>query len=286
MARHATLADLLLRASADDLARAASRDQPAAVDGALLRRAAEEPQPLDGAALARIRTESGEALYAGASPDRDFEAAEFGARSITGTAAVPAYAGPRYLAVAVPADAREIDTIQLGGGFPVNQFDAFSGPQPVEIAGKAFRYWRTKRPFSDRSSGIDVTVAPFGGGESLWDAAAVDALPGTLARIEAALEDADAEIDGRIGPRYPSAAPARTLTAKAVDVAVYAIVGGDGESEEHRRWIAALRWMDGVAAGRIDLEPPERAVDDAPTAAAPPAVFGDDALRDYVGWRH
>ena len=274
---YATLGDLLLRASADDLARAASRDSPAAVDGPLLVRAAAEPQPLDAAALARLRTESGEVLHAGASPDAAFAAAEFTESSITGTVAMPEYAAPSWLALAVPASSKPLESVVAGAGagFAFNQISAFEEqPQPIEIDGVACRWWRTKRQWSARSAGVEFAVAPFGGGEALWDAAAVAALPAVLARIDAALADADAEIDGRVAGRYPALAPTRTLAAKAVDLAVFGLVGGAEDSENARRWKAAIDWLRDVAAGRIDLEAPEPPPDDGPASAALPPPLG------------
>ena len=283
MAKYATLSDLLLRGSADDLAGAASRDQPSRVNGALLRRAAQEPQPLDEAGLDRIRTETNDRLYAGVSSDSAFSAAEFTSSSTTNTAAVPDYSGAHYLGVAVPDSYADLDTIQLGGGLALDQFDAFAGPEALEIAGEQYKYWRSKRPFSDRSAGIRIAVAPFRDPKALWDGGMVAALPGTLNRIAAALDDADAEIDGRIGPRYPDAVPTRTLTARACDIAVFGIVGGDQDSEEARRWESSIRYLRDLASGAVDLESPEPAANDEPTAVAPPSVFGRDRLNDYLG---
>ena len=281
MSRYATLEDLLLRASADDLARAASRDQPAPVSGELLRRAAAEPQPLDEAALDRLRGESAETIYAASKATADFTADDFTSSSTTGSVVPPAYAARSYLAVAVPAALRV--TSILVGAF--DQFGAFERAGDVAIDGVDCAVWRTTAPWSARSSGTAIGPRPLEGGRARWDAASVAALPATLARIDAALDDADAEIEGRIGPRYPAAVPTRTLESKACDLALYAVVGGDRDSEEARRWEAAIRYLRDLAAGAIDLESPEPPSDDAPASLAPTPVFSGRPMQDYVAWR-
>lgn len=265
MARYATLAQLLARASADDLARAASRDEAAPVDGALLRRAARELQArglqaLDGKALGDLRSESSETVHAGASTTRDFDGGDFTISSGTAAVAAPRYAAPSYVAVAVPAAASPIVSIEIGG---FDQFGAFvAGAAPVTIGGEPYRYWRTTRPWSTRSGGTTMRIAPFGGGEALWPADAVAALPATLRRIEAALTDADAEIDSRIRSRYESPAPSPALTLRACDIAAQEIIGAGEDSTEHRRWSTAIHWLRDVSRGAIELDRP---------AAAPPA---------------
>lgn len=281
MAKYATLAALLLRASADDIARAASRDQPTLVDGALLRRAAAEPQPLDQAALDRLAGESGETIYAAAQAAPNFVAADFAASSETGSVVPPAYVVPSYLAVAVP-ESLGVDAIWIG---EFDQFSAFEPADPVEIDGVRCAVWRTTVRWSTRSSGQALRPAPLHGGKRLWNADAVASLPGTLARIEAALEDADAEIDSRLGPRYPAALPTRALESKACDLAAQQIVGGDGETAIGLRWTAAQRWLRDIAAGAADLDAPEPPVADQPAVAAPPSVFGGGALDPYLSWR-
>ena len=131
---------------------------------------------------------------------------KFGARSITGTAAVPAYAGARFLAVAVPADAREIDTIQLGGGFPVNQFDAFAGALAEEIV------CRYVEPDADWQR---VSVRRSVPGVAAPDRTAVLDLPGVTSKEQAAkacnLQAASQKYHRR---RTRSTTPSRTTAAR------------------------------------------------------------------------
>lgn len=107
-----------------------------------------------------------------------------------------------------------------------------------------------------------------------------------LAWIDARVADANAEVSGHVSPRYGDVAAAdlpavvKTLTT---DVAVYRIFGGDGESEEHRAYQAAIRFLGSVAAGRVDLDVPATAGNDRAVAqvSGGQREFGDD---DWAGY--
>lgn len=270
MARYAALADLLARASADDLAIAASRDADVRLDGALLRRATDllaGGTRLDPEALERLRgeaTASTETLRSAAKAPTSrggapaFASGDFSTESTTDTVTMPVSGWPRqelrYVAVAVPSAARPIAHLFIGG---FDQFAAFRpGGDPVSIDGAEWTWWRTTRPWSGRSAGTPMRVAPFGGGDALWSPDAAAVLPDALARIEAALADADAEIDSRIRGRYPSPAPSPALTLRACDIAAQDVVGGGEDSPELRRWETAIAWLRDVSRGAIDLDAP------------------------------
>ena len=254
MGKYADLSDLVARAGADDLARAASRDG-APVTGALLRRALTEDQPLTDASLDALRAETDLVIYAGASPAPAFTAVAFTNPSTTGAVKAPDYTVPSYVAVAIPESQPDLTSISPGFG---NQITAFDGPRAVEIDGKPYKYWRTLGAWSRRSSGRLLTVSPLAEGTRLWQAAAVDALRTVLGRLNDALADADAEIDGRIRARYPAATAlgAPVLTARACDVAAYEVIGGPPDGELTRRWKAALAFLRDVATGATQLDAP------------------------------
>ena len=124
------------------------------------------------------------------------------------------------------------------------------------------------------------------GGIPVHDPADVDALRPAVGRLQRALDDAKAEIDGWIGARYPNLAWApASLATYAADIALYRLrVGADEEQRQHA-YDAACRWLKAVAIGQVDLEAPapDPDVDEGPWGEAPQGVFTrGDAFRGYV----
>lgn len=109
--------------------------------------------------------------------------------------------------------------------------------------------------------------------------------------IEAAIEDADGEIDGYLAKRYavPIAPVPKVINKFSKDIAVYNLfsrVGIDEGSEEKNylnRYNAAIRFLTLVAEGKVSIG---AQVDDPKTAAATgfsvksnPRLFTRDKLR-------
>lgn len=81
---------------------------------------------------------------------------------------------------------------------------------------------------------------------------------GDLSILEAALEDADAEIDAALAGRYatPVASPPAVLRRIAADLAVHFLFVRRREAiapEHERRWAEARRQLEAWAEGRADL---------------------------------
>ena len=264
MGRYADVSDLLARASADDLARAASRDT-AAVDGALLRRAVAEGLPLDGAALTRLREESASTLYAAASVSAAFVAADFTERSSTGAVTPPAFRVSSYIAFALPTTAAAPSSIDVDGSDMTGGFVA--GGSALTIAGAEYRWWRSKLMFSSRtyrSRRPRIRIAPVDGPR--WNGDAVAALPDVFAKLDAALEGADAEIESYVRGRFGLPEPSPALTMRAADIAIQTIISGGEGSPEHERCQHAYSWLRDVATGRVELDRP------APSPAPRPRI--------------
>ena len=279
----ASIADLIERVSADDAARAASRDLPAPVTGALLRRAVEElgqaKPPLAPQRLTALRNDGLNAARAGWKATPDFDGDDFTVSSETGSVTVrPPPRAERYIAVAVAASQPDVDEMLLGG---FDQASAFAGPFDVVIGGVAHRYWRTAFAWALRGP-TEITLRPFTPGSRKWGDPELDALPAALARIQAALDDASADIDGRLRGRYSAGLEiAGALRAKAIDLAAFALLGGAEDSPEAMRYRVAVRWLRDVSDGKIDLPAPPSG--DAPMARRGCVTFDPKALqRDYV----
>ena len=124
-----------------------------------------------------------------------------------------------------------------------------------------------------------------GGARSKWTAAERTAADAAKARLEQALADSDAEIDGWVGARYPNLSdPPSALKAYAVDVALYRLFRpGDPEDPRLLRYRAAITWLREVSRGIIDLSPPAPDPDRAAgvMASSPGRVFTAEALRGY-----
>jgi phage gp36-like protein len=74
-----------------------------------------------------------------------------------------------------------------------------------------------------------------------------------------ALEDADAEIDGYLGVRYalPLASVPPVLTRAACDIARYRLWDDQAPDEVRARYTDVVRFLEGLAAGRVTLGMPD-----------------------------
>ncbi len=113
-----------------------------------------------------------------------------------------------------------------------------------------------------------------------FDEDALEALPAALARLETALTDADAEIDGYLSGRYPTPEATPRLRVLATDIALWRLIGGDADSETRQRYDAAVRYLRDVARGAIDLT--AAAASDADVQVEAPArIFSHKRLANY-----
>ena len=110
---------------------------------------------------------------------------------------------------------------------------------------------------------------------------------GTDVRLERALADASAEIDGYVGTRHPlplDPVPAILVTA-CVDIAMYRAAPGSRQSKQGRQFYEdAIRLLRDIAAGRVSLgggdpDPPAAASSPAIEISAPERVMDRDSLR-------
>ena len=97
--------------------------------------------------------------------------------------------------------------------------------------------------------GQALAVALADGDLSGYDSEVRAEIAAAVKRIDRALEDAQAEIDGYIGGLDAPPA-AETLRVYAVDIAVYRLYGGGEDSDEHQRYRTALAWLQRVSDGR------------------------------------
>ena len=126
-----------------------------------------------------------------------------------------------------------------------------------------------------------------GGARSTYTQAQRDAGDAAVARLQQALDDAIAEINGWIAPRYPGVAdtPPAVLTAYCVDIALYRLYQpGDPEDPRLIRYKTAIAWCKEVARGLIDLSAPAPDPDDSAgvQVSAPPRVFGGSNLDRFT----
>ena len=116
--------------------------------------------------------------------------------------------------------------------------------------------------------------------DRLYDAGDVAALPAALARLQSALDEAAAVIDGWIRARYPDPpADAGHLKGYCLDLAVEKLaVGPLDEEQQAAAAKRAVAYLEAVARGRVDLAPPE--ADPSPVVAIPgaPALFTRESL--------
>ncbi len=110
--------------------------------------------------------------------------------------------------------------------------------------------------------------------------AGVDA---AIARLTQSLTDATAEINGYLNSRYPRLDnPPANLTTLCVDIAIYRMTHDVPENSMiHLEYKNAIRYLEKVAAGTIDLLPPDGSAPESVGVVASKAVFTEDALRGY-----
>lgn len=118
--------------------------------------------------------------------------------------------------------------------------------------------------YSEASSVLDMIKddmlnAILGSAEYITDHAALHAA--ALPYAEAAIEDADSEIDGYICKRYrvPLSTVPKVITKISKDIAVYNMVSHTGVDESDRektvlnRYNAAIAYLTNVAKGVVDI---------------------------------
>lgn len=109
---------------------------------------------------------------------------------------------------------------------------------------------------------------------------------GTVAedRITQAVADADNEIDGYLGLRMelPLASVPDSLRRVSTDIAVYNLYSRRDGIPEHRaeRYRNAVRFLEGVAAGKISLGPADP--DGNPLAPGRPEASGENPERAFT----
>ncbi len=107
-----------------------------------------------------------------------------------------------------------------------------------------------------------------------------------LDRLERAIDDANAEVEGYL-TRYPDIETPGALAVYALDIAAWRLLGGGNDTERYQRYRAAVRYLADVAAGRVDLA---GAGEDASASAAAAGIgihegsktFTDKSLAGYV----
>jgi len=106
-----------------------------------------------------------------------------------------------------------------------------------------------------------------------------------LERLNTAVADASAEIDCYLVKRYPLPikAPPPVLKVLAVEIAVYrltSLLPKESVEDARRRYDDAIRWLEGVAAGDVQLDGSPSGSGNV-MCSAPGRVFGADGLKGY-----
>lgn len=106
--------------------------------------------------------------------------------------------------------------------------------------------------------------------------------------LAAALEDADTEIDGYLGSRYPLplANPPAILNKQAVDIVIYNLYGRRGGPPEHiaARYKNAIAFLSKVAEGKISLgagDPDGTGTSAAPQVVSATRIFSREKLKGF-----
>lgn len=107
--------------------------------------------------------------------------------------------------------------------------------------------------------------------------------------LDAALQDADAEIDARLMARYtlPLASVPRLLVNAACDIARYRLYDDRAPDHVVKRYDDALRLLDKISKGDVQLgldaaaQPAQ--VASGPQFSEPQRTFSRDSLADYGG---
>jgi phage gp36-like protein len=114
-----------------------------------------------------------------------------------------------------------------------------------------------------------------------------DAADAALARIEGALADAQAQLDGYLGSRYslPLASPPAVLTQYSVDVARFRLFDDAPPEAVKKRYDGALQFAQRVAKGEvaIGVSDQEVATGGSPEVAGPDRTLTEDGVwGDYL----
>lgn len=110
-----------------------------------------------------------------------------------------------------------------------------------------------------------------------------DAVELAVDRLNQALDDASAEIDGFIGRLLPLPdPPAPVIKLRCVDIALYRLFGGDGEREKLHN--GATAWLRDVAAGKIAFTDDDGGDQDGNDVLfeAPERVFDQKKLNEFL----
>ena len=92
-------------------------------------------------------------------------------------------------------------------------------------------------------------------------------------RLQRHVDDANTEVDGYLS-RYPDLTETDDLSVRAYDIALYRVLGGERDSARYERYRAAIRYLEGVSAGDINLD-----LDEDETDATPAARFTSSKAR-------
>ncbi len=121
-----------------------------------------------------------------------------------------------------------------------------------------------------------------GGDTSGYAADDVAAADGAVARLTRALDDSATDIRSILASRYPDPAPSETLRVLNLDIAMYRLFGGDAQSERYLVGKRAIERLEGIAAGRLDLEQAQGPTADTAAVAGPDRVFTPDSLFGFT----
>ena len=104
--------------------------------------------------------------------------------------------------------------------------------------------------------------------------------------LQTALDDGTDEINGYLMHRFtlPLADPPKILVVKNIDIALYKLFRGERDSVEYRAYEQAVRYLNLLAEGRINLMANTEARDDGSggvSAEAPPRLFTEDTLKGF-----
>ena len=124
---------------------------------------------------------------------------------------------------------------------------------------------------------IDGDLSSYSGAEQAAARAARETL-------QSRVDDANAEVDGYLA-RYPDLPAGGSVAVHALDIAAWRVLGGGSDSERYARYKSAERFLESVAAGRIDLLEAERqqAAESADVLfSTPDPTFTDDSLKTFV----
>ena len=136
----------------------------------------------------------------------------------------------------------------------------------------------------DRSVTAALLQAAIDGDLSSYTDAERSSAGKALDFLQRRVDDANGEVDGYLA-RYPDLAAGGSVAVHALDIAAWRVLGGGSDSERYARYKAAVRFLEGVAAGRIDLLEAERqqAAESADVLfSTPDPTFTDDSLKTFV----